>query len=196
MMVEQDSLKAFSAKNREPVLPNGLFGMLLFVLTEIMLFAGFISAFTIGKAAFLIWPPPDQPRLPIEATAFNSTVLIASGFFLLWAHRAFIKGNRDQMRRPLWAALACGVFFVVFQGYEWVQLIYQGLTLTSSSLGSFFYVIVGVHALHVVAAIWLLGYAALRLERGFITAGLFYASETLWLFVVAVWPVLYMVVYL
>ena len=51
------------------MISNGLFGMLVFVLTEAMLFAGFISAFTIVKASAPVWPPPDQPRLPVEATA-------------------------------------------------------------------------------------------------------------------------------
>jgi heme/copper-type cytochrome/quinol oxidase subunit 3 len=53
-----------------------------------------------------------------------------------------------------------------------------------------------MHALHAASALVLLGYANLRLQRGYLTAGLFGAAEVLWLFVVAVWPVLYWVVYL
>ena len=45
-----------------------------------------------------------------------------------------------------------GAFFVVFQGAEWLALIGQGLTLTSSALGSFFYLIVGSHGLHAVGS--------------------------------------------
>jgi heme/copper-type cytochrome/quinol oxidase subunit 3 len=115
---------------------------------------------------------------------------------LIVAHRAFHRGDRAAMLRPLWAALGFGAFFVVFQGVEWVRLIGQGLTLTSSPLGSFFYTIVGMHALHAVGAIGLLGHACVRLQRGFLTPSLFGAAEALWLFVVGVWPVLYGVVYL
>lgn len=181
---------------RSRIIPNGLLGMLLFVFSEAMLFAGFISAFTIVKAAAPVWPPPGQPRLPVEATAFNTGMLILSGLLLIWAHRSFHRGDRAAMLRPMWAALGCGAFFVIFQGYEWVQLIAQGLTLTSSPLGGFFYTIVGIHALHAVAAIGLLGYACVRLQRGFLTPSLFGAAEALWLFVVGVWPFLYSVVYL
>lgn len=170
--------------------------MAIFVLTEAMLFAGFISAFTIVKAAAPVWPPPDQPRLPVEATAFNTVMLLLSGVLLIVAHRAFHRGDRAAMLRPLWAALGFGAFFVVFQGIEWVRLIGQGLTLTSSPLGSFFYTIVGMHALHAVGAIGLLAHACIRLQRGFLTPSLFGAAEALWLFVVGVWPVLYGVVYL
>ena len=45
------------------------------------------------------------------------------------------------------------MFFVVFQGFEWVRLIGEGLTMTSGTLGAFFYLIVGMHALHAFAAI-------------------------------------------
>lgn len=178
------------------IIPNGLFGMLVFILTEAMFFAGFISAFTIAKATAPLWPPPDQPRLPIEATAFNTGMLLLSGVLLIVAHRAFHRGDRAAMRRPMFAALGFGAFFVVFQGFEWVRLIGQGLTLTSSTYGSFFFVIVGMHALHAIGAIWLLAYACLRLHRGFLTPSLFGATEAFWLFVVGVWPVLYGVVYL
>jgi len=189
-------LEPVGTDGRAPMIPHGVFGMVIFVIAELMLFAGLISAFFIIKAASVAWPPPDQPRLPIEATAFNSLVLLASGAFLILAHRAFHRGDREGMRRPMWLALALGTFFVLFQGSEWVSLLGQGLTLSSSSLGSFFYLIVGIHALHAVAALVLLGVATARLGRGWLSPSFFGATEALWFFVVAVWPVLYLVVYL
>lgn len=191
-----DSLEPVDTQQRPGLIPHGLFGMAIFVIAEIMFFAGMISAFLIIQAASSVWPPPDQPRLPVEETALNSLALLASGFFLFLAHRAFHRGDRSSMRRPMWIALALGCFFVLFQGVEWFALLRQGLTLTSSSLGSFFYLIVGVHALHAVAALILLGVASLRLSRGWLTPGLFGAAEALWFFVVGVWPILYLVVYL
>lgn len=176
-------------------IPHGMLGMILFVMTEAMFFAGLISAFSIVKGSAMIWPPPGQPRLPVEATAFNTAVLLASGVLLVAARRAFWSGDRDGMRRPMLAALALGTFFVLFQGSEWVALIGQGLTLTSSSLGSFFYLMIGIHALHAVAAIALLGYAYVRLTRGWLSESLFAAAEVFWYFVVGVWPILYVVVY-
>ena len=170
--------------------------MMLFILTEVMLFAGLVSAFTIAKSAAPVWPPPGQPRLPIEATAFNSVVLFASAVALLFAHRAFHKGDRESMRRPMWLALGLGSFFVIFQGFEWVTLLSEGLTMTSSTYGAFFYLIVCIHALHAFGAIALLARANHRLQQGWLTPGLFGAAEMFWFFVVGVWPVIYLVVYL
>jgi heme/copper-type cytochrome/quinol oxidase subunit 3 len=191
-----DPLGPVDAPPRSAVIPNGLFGMLIFVMSEVMFFAGLISAFSIIKATALVWPPPDQPRLPIEATALNSVILLASGVFLFLAHRAYHQGERARMKQPMWIALGLGAFFVLFQGWEWAGLIAQGLTLTSSSLGSFFYLIIGIHALHAMAAIVLLGYACVRLQRGWLTPSLFGAAEVFWFFVVGVWPIIYGVVYL
>ncbi len=161
-----------------------------------MLFAGLISGLAIVKAGTIgPWPPPDQPRLPIEATAFNTLMLLVSGAVLFHAQRAY-KRQPISARAPLAAAIGLGAFFVVFQGVEWVALIRQGLTLTSSSLGGFFYLIVGLHALHAVAALGLLAYTWLRLQRGWLAGSHLAAAEVFWYFVVGLWPILYAVVYL
>ena len=180
---------------RTPLVPSGVLGMLIFIVTETMLFAGMISAFLIVKSGAMVWPPPDQPRLPIEQTAFNTAALIASGLALYWAQRRFAE-DRQSAKGPLLTAMLLGGFFVVFQGFEWVALISQGLTLTSSNLGSFFFLIVGMHALHAVAAIGVLFYAWLRLQRGWLVQSQLLTAAVLWYFVVAVWPVVYVVVYL
>lgn len=187
-------IRVVAEQRREPLVPSGVMGMLIFVFTELMLFSGLISAFTITRGSALVWPPPGQPRLPFEATAFNTTVLLLSGAALVWTRRTFDR-NRAAARRPLVAAIALGAFFVVVQGAEWVAMIGQGLTLTSSTLGSFFFLIVGLHAAHALAALILLVVTLRRLRRGWLASSQLATAEVLWYFVVAVWPVLWLVVY-
>ncbi len=67
----------------------------LFVIAEVMLFAGLVSAFVIAKANQVAWPPVGQPRLPVSETAFNTAALVVSGIFLFVAARAF---SRDIER--------------------------------------------------------------------------------------------------
>ena len=164
-------------------------------MTEIMLFAGFVSAFTIMRQSALLWPPPGQPRLPVGETAINTVVLLASGVALYVAGKSY-RRQAPSARRPLLLAILLGGAFVLLQGREWVMLLGQGLTLHSSTLGSFFYLIVGMHALHAVVALGALTYAYRRLRRGFLPAGLMGAAEVLWYFVVGIWPFLYWRVYL
>jgi heme/copper-type cytochrome/quinol oxidase subunit 3 len=169
--------------------------MLIFVIAEMMMFAGLMSAFSIVKAGALGWPPPGQPRLPIEATAFNTAVLLASAVFLFFTNRAHAR-NRDLAKRLLFTAIGLGAFFVVFQGFEWVSLIRQGLTLTSSNHGSFFFLIVGLHGLHAIAGLMVLGSAGLKFSKGLLAPNSFAAAQVFWYFVVGLWPFLYFMVYL
>ncbi len=184
-------------RKRKKLVSDAVLGMLLFVFVEIMLFAGFISAFVIIKAHAVgsVWPPPNQPRLPFEETAVNTTALIASGIVLLIAHRMYLKG-KESVRRLLIAATLLGGMFVTLQGVEWLALIREGLTITSSTYGALFYTVIGAHAAHAVAAILALAWATLRLGLGTLTREVLSAVAIFWYFVVLVWPFLYFVVYL
>lgn len=182
---------------RPKLLSNGVLGMLIFIFTEVMFFAGLISAHTIvrSQAAGQLWPPYGQPRLPVQETAVNTAALLASGLVLALAWLAFRKDTQNA-RIPLLLSIMLGTFFVGFQGVEWVALLAEGLTLTSSTYGSFFYLIVGTHALHAVVALSALGWAWYRLDRGVLTGQQLATVSAFWYFVVLVWPVLYLKVYL
>lgn len=172
-------------------------GMALFVFTEIMFFSGFISAFVIVRsgAALGEWPPAGQPRLPFERTAVNTLALLLSGVALFIAGRAFRSRGARAAAPWMGAALALGAAFVGLQGVEWTGLLSRGMTLTSSQLGSFFYVIVGTHALHAVAAILALAFAWRASLAGTLSQGRLAAVSMFWYFVVLVWPVIYWQVY-
>lgn len=182
---------------RQPLLPNAVLATLMFVFTEIMLFSGFISAHTIAAATVPpgMWPPPGQPRLPIETTGFNSVVLLASGVLIYWAGRKFAEGP-SRARIPFAVSLALGTFFVLFQGWEWQGLLVEGMTLTTSAYSAFFYLIVGTHALHAIGGLGAMAWTYLRLVRGTLEGDELWAMQCFWYFVVGLWPVLYWLVYL
>lgn len=188
------AIRVVAEARREPLVPSGVMGMLIFVFMEAMMFAGLISAFAIIRSGAMIWPPPGQPRLPVEETAVNTAALLLSGALLYVVHRRF-QSDRASALQPLLWSIVLGAFFVIFQGVEWLAMIRQGLTLTSSSLGSFFYLIVGMHALHAVAALVLLVYTWVRMRRGWLAQSQLATAEVFWYFVVGLWPILYGVVY-
>ena len=177
--------------------PNAVLGTIIFVAAEVMFFAGLISAHTIARASAMggMWPPPGQPRLPVGRTAINTAALLASGM-MLWLANRYLPRARKTAQHYLEAAILLGTAFVSLQGVEWVRLIREGLTLTSSSHGSFFYLIVGTHALHAVAAIVALAWVYTQLRRGTLKAEVFTATQVFWYFVVLLWPVIYIRVYL
>jgi cytochrome c oxidase subunit 3 len=182
---------------RREVVPSSVLGMLLFVGAEVMFFAGLISAFTITRAGASaeLWTLRNAPLLPAAQTALNTIALLASGALVFLAHRQHARGSADAASRSLLAACLLGALFVVLQGREWLALFGAGLTLHSSLLGGFFYVIVGAHALHAIGALGALALAWWQMRTGTLSSGFFLGAQTFWYFVVGVWPVIYGRVY-
>ncbi|MEW6775341.1 MAG: cytochrome c oxidase subunit 3 [Bdellovibrionota bacterium] len=172
--------------------------MAMFIAVEAMFFAGLASAFLVLRAGSGgTWPPLGQPRLPLEVTALNTLVLLASGAALILAERAALQGQKPTRLLPF--SLLLGALFLAIQGSEWLRLIAQGLTLTSSVYGGLFYTLIGAHALHVLGglagAIWY-WYSIRKSERLRDAEKIrFRVVRMYWLFVVGLWPVLYVLVY-
>lgn len=181
---------------RRPAVPSAVLGTLFFVVAEVMFFAGLISAFTITRANQLpgMWPPPGQPVLPAQATAFNTVLLLLSGVALLVGYFVW-KKTPARATWPMLASWLLGAGFVALQGREWATLLGQGLTINSSALGSFFYLIVGGHAIHAAGALLAMAFALVQQARGKLTPGFFLGVQVFWYFVVLMWPVIYARVY-
>jgi cytochrome c oxidase subunit III len=180
-------------------LDNLRVALLFFMGAESMFFAALISALFILRLGMPVWPPPLQPRLPIDVTAANTVVLLFSSVAMVLAGRALARDDRRRLIRWLTVTAILGGIFLCVQGYEWVQLVRFGLTMSSSTYGTTFYTLIGTHALHVAGAlIWLLALLGLTAagrvsrERGTIVRG----CALYWHFVVGLWPILFVTVYL
>lgn len=184
---------SYAGQRRPPI----KLAVLLVIASEMMLFAGFISAFVVFRAGNLDWPPVGQPRLPVAATALNTAFLLISGI-LVWISLGRARAGK-KFSSALGAAVALGVLFVLLQGREWAQLLSQGLGLANNPYGGFFYIIIGMHALHVIVAVLAGVYVYPRSAAGTYSKdkldGLV-AFSYFWAFVVLLWPPLYFMVYL
>lgn len=176
-----------------------LLGMLVFIASEAVLFLTLIVTFAVVRAGYPEWPPSDQPRLPVMVSFFNTLVLLGSGAAMLGSWINMRRGRVRSSGRLLSAATLLGILFLVVQGVEWVRLIDFGLTVTRNIYGAVFYVMIGMHALHVLIAVLGLLYVVRRFSKGAYTrdehdgltmGGMF------WGFVVLVWPGLFVFVYL
>ena len=201
---ERPKLRSFSGGppsfvSQAPPVDNARLGLLIFLAAETMFFAGLIGAFLVFRLGSVPWPPPFQPRLPIAVTGVNTIILLLSGVTVQLALRAIRSGNQPGLTWFLSATALLGLVFLGIQGYEWIRLIRFGLTMSSGVYGATFYTLIGCHALHVLGAVVWLG-VVLALARG----GRFSAERSTgvqlcaiyWTFVVALWPVLYGLVYL
>jgi len=182
-----------------PLMENAQLGMLVFLAAETMFFGGLIAAFLFLRLGAQVWPPPFQPRLPIEVTGVNTLFLLASSLTMARAGRAIRRGDRAGLVRGLGQTVLLGVVFLGVQGYEWVRLVHFGLTASSGAYGSTFYTLIGTHGLHVLAAVSLILVVLARAWRGHFSPGRHTAvrvSAMFWHYVVGLWPILYTLVYL
>jgi heme/copper-type cytochrome/quinol oxidase subunit 3 len=164
-----------------------------------MFFEGLIGAFLVFRIANPVWPPPFQPRLPIEVTGVNTVILLASAITIRLGLKAIQRGDRSRLVRLLSWTAAAGAVFLSIQGFEWFRLLHFGLTLSSSIYGGLFYTIIGCHALHVFGALMWLLVVWRKATAGKYTRQNYVGLQTCsmyWVFVVALWPLLYGLVYL
>ena len=173
------------------------------------LFAMYFTIRSVDKGQGLPWP---GAHLDIRLSTINTLVLLASsvtcqmGVFAV--ERGQIKRTRSIFYPMSWGlrewyvlSFLMGLYFVLGQGYEYLDLIRaQGLTLSSSAYGSVFYIPTGFHGLHVigglVAFIFLLGrtYAAKRLTHETQVSAI--VVSYYWHFVDVVWIGLFTTIYL
>jgi cytochrome c oxidase subunit 3 len=183
----------------EPFISSGKIAILMLIASEAMLFSGLIGPYLVFKGEAPFWPPPALPRLPIFVTWINTLVLLSSAVTMFLGVRAVRQNRQRLLRRWLGITLILGATFLAIQGSEWVRLIAHGLKLSSGTYGATFYTLIGLHGAHVTAAvIWLACVAifAMRGRYGAKNAQPVELCAMYWYFVCAIWPVLFVLVYL
>lgn len=124
------------------------FGLWLFLVTIVMLFAAWTSAYIVRQAEGN-WLEYDLP----EIFWFTSGVVILSSLCLQWAYYSAKKDNFLNLRIGMVLTLILGVVFLVGQWYSWVALVDREVFFVGNPAGSFLYVITGMHALHLISGL-------------------------------------------
>jgi heme/copper-type cytochrome/quinol oxidase subunit 3 len=175
-----DAIAITSKPNISKAVPDGVLAMIFLLFTEGMLFAGLISAYIVNRAGARIWPPADQPRLPIEVTGINTLILLLSGVivYLFYKRVKRVACIDTKSTNLLLLTIMLGAAFLAVQ--------------------AFFYTLIGVHGFHVLVGLCILFYLyfAVKKATSFEAAKNKIAACILyWYFVVAIWPILYRLVY-
>lgn len=126
------------------------------VLGDLVIFAGYFLIFLVYRAM-----SPDeflaaQQHLNVNIGVINTVVLLTSSWFVARCVLAARAGNLDSAVRLAYAGAAGGVLFMILKGYEWATKIVAGHT-NSDMFFSFYYVITGVHLVHVLIGLIVLG---------------------------------------
>lgn len=181
-----------------PVIPNIVFGTLIFIGSEVMFFGALLSAFLVLRAGQGGWPPPGQPRLPMGLTLVNTAVLLASGYTMLRAQRAIRAGDLGGLVNWLWITLGLGALFLVVQGTEWIRMLAFGLDAGGNLYAAIFYTVIATHGAHVLGGLAVLLFVWRRAREGRYRATAHDgvdAAALFWYLVVGIWPLLFTLVY-
>ncbi len=134
-----------------------LFALWVAMAGMIMMFGSLTSAYIVRHAAgnWLEFKIPD--------IFFVSTIVILiSSLTLHFSYWAFKNGKETFYKLGLPITLALGIIFIILQYKGWMGLYNIGVSLDGNPSGSFFYVISGLHAAHVIGGIFALSVAALH----------------------------------
>jgi cytochrome c oxidase subunit III len=124
------------------------FAMWLFMVSVVMLFAAFTSAYVV-KQSDGIWLDFELPNMFDYTTA----VIILSSVSMHWALRAARKNLIKMIRLALGVTFFLGSLFLVGQLMAWGELVEADVFFVGNPAGSFLYVLTGVHGLHLVSAV-------------------------------------------
>lgn len=183
-------------------------GTIVWLASEVMFFAGlFAMYFSLRANAPEIWAN-DTQILDVQFALINTLILVASSFT---AQFGVFAAERMQPRATgkspakwglvewFFISYVLGAIFVAGQVYEYATLVSEGVSISSNSYGSAFYITTGFHALHVtgglIAFLLIIGrtYAAKRFGHAEATGAI--VVSYYWHFVDVVWIGLFLIIY-
>ena len=183
------------AANRSSRVDPPLLGMLLFIISEIMVFGAFFTAyFFIRVAQGDPWPAPGT-HLPVEVAGINTAILISSSFTIHWAEKSIKAGNRFGLKAGMLTTFLLGCTFLFIQINEYANI---GFAPQDAAQTTIFYSLTGLHGAHVFIGLCLLLFVTIRSFRGHYSPEEHRGVEVpgiYWHFVDIMWIVVYTTVY-
>ena len=171
-------------------------GMLLFIISEVMVFGAFFTAyFFIRVVAGDPWPAEGM-ELPKLIAGVNTAILLSSSFTMHWALESVKSDNRLGLQAGMFTTFLLGATFLFVQINEYVHV---GFAPQDSAQGTIFYSLTGLHGAHVFIGLTLLAMVTVRAFRGHFSSAEHHGVEVpgiYWHFVDIMWVIVYTTVYL
>jgi cytochrome c oxidase subunit III len=185
------------AANRSSRVEPPLLGMLLFIISEVMVFGAFFTAYFFIRVVTPEhqWFPIDGKALPVAVAGVNTAILMSSSLTLHWAETSIKKGNRFGLQAGMFTTFLLGVTFLFIQINEYVHI---GFSPQDHAQGTVFFSLTGLHGAHVTIGLVLLAMVTWRAFRGHYSAAEHKGVEVpgvYWHFVDIMWIIVYTSVY-
>ncbi len=205
-----DTIREAHEGHHTPVVQLHLrYGMIMFIVSEIMFFAAWFWAFfdaslfpndanQVARLAYTggQWPPAGLEVInPWHLPLYNTIILLLSGTAVTWAHHALLHNDRKGLVWGLAITVGLGLLFSSVQAYEYAV---SPFNFSDSLYGATFYMATGFHGFHVAIGTIFLFVCLLRAMGGDFTPKQhfgFEAAAWYWHFVDVVWLFLFACIY-
>jgi cytochrome c oxidase subunit 3 len=140
-------------------------GLWIFLAVVTSLFGLFISAYYMrmghGGQMATDWKPFPEPLI----LWINTALLLLGSSAMQWARSSVARGNADRTRTALLTGGVLTLAFLVGQFLAWRLMVTTGYFMPSNPAVAFFYLLTGVHGLHLLGGLYVWGRTVLRLSR-------------------------------
>jgi cytochrome c oxidase subunit 3 len=173
-----------------------LLGMLLFIISEVMVFGAFFTAYFFIRVVNGDHWPAQGTELPKLVAGVNTCILVSSSFTIHWALVSARRGNRFGLQAGMLTTFLLGATFLFIQINEYVHI---GFAPQDTAQASIFYGLTGLHGAHVFIGLTLLAFVTIRSFRGHFTPEQHRGVEVpgiYWHFVDVMWIIVFTTVYI
>ncbi len=171
-------------------------GLITFLCSEFLMFAGFFAVFLVFRGSAAEWPPKET-EVELLLPAVNTLILVSSSLVINLGTKAIKKNDLAGMRKWFGITAAMGAVFLVGQVYEYMNL---GYGLKTNLFSNCFYLTTGFHGLHVFVGLLLILGVLWRSRRANHYSDITHVgpemAEIYWHFVDVIWIVLFGLIYL
>jgi cytochrome c oxidase subunit 3 len=183
------------AANRSSRVEPQMLGMMLFIISEVMVFGAFFTAYFFIRVVNGDPWPAKGTELPVAVAGVNTAILLSSSLTLHWAQTSIKNGNRFGLRAGMLSTFLLGCTFLFIQINEYAHI---GFAPHDHAQGSIFYGLTGLHGAHVFIGLTLLAMVTVRAFRGHFSPEQHRGVEVpgiYWHFVDVMWVIVYTTIY-
>ena len=138
-----------------PHLP-GETGVWMFIIGDILVFSLLFSVFVYDRSQEVALFVEQQQLLNQTLGLLNTALLLTSSWLVALAVHGARAGRLSRARGCFVVAILCGIGFVVIKYFEWGEKIAAGLTIETNNFFMYYYLMTGIHLLHMVIGIGVL----------------------------------------
>jgi len=142
-------------------------GVWLFLAGDIVFFGALIASYLFIRMNLPVWPDVGSIH-NITLGTFNTAVFFTSALFAYMAFQSIREGDRIGLISYLSITFALGLAFLVVEGFDWLSLLNlkPPFNVASGLPGSTYFLMTGVHAVHVIVGLLVALYLIVKAARG------------------------------